>query len=99
MLSNLLEQIISYLSKGGFVMAPLAVSTAVLWYALGYRFYTLQRGTKRSVRELIRRRKEHNIRTSRGILDSAVAKAFEVSQGQSVKLRDGIDAALFPFIR
>ncbi|HSW59553.1 MAG TPA: MotA/TolQ/ExbB proton channel family protein [bacterium] len=99
MLSNLLEQIIVYLSKGGFVMVPLAVSTAVLWYALGYRFYTLNRGSKRSVRELIRRRKELNIRTSRGILDSAVAKAVEISENSSIKLRDGLDAALFPFTR
>lgn len=99
LLSNLLEQIIVYLSKGGFVMVPLAVSTAVLWYALGYRFYTLNRGSKRSVRELIRRRKELNIRTSRGILDSAVAKAVEISENSSIKLRDGLDAALFPFTR
>ncbi len=99
LVSNFLDQIISYLSKGGFVMVPLAVSTAVLWYALGYRFYTLNRGSKRSVRELIRRRKELNIQTSRGILDSAVAKAVEISENSSVKLRDGLDAALFPFIR
>jgi biopolymer transport protein ExbB len=99
LLSNLLEQIIVYLSKGGFVMVPLAVSTAVLWYALGYRFYTLNRGSKRSVRELIRRRKELNIQTSRGILDSAVAKAVEISENSSIKLRDGLDAELFPFTR
>jgi biopolymer transport protein ExbB len=97
LLSNFLDEILGYLGKGGFVMFPLAVSTAVLWYSLGYRFYTLKRGTNMPVRSLLRVKDRKG--TFRGILDSAVTVAVEVTQSCRTDLRDALDDALFPFLR
>ena len=38
-----------YFEIGGFVMPPLVVATFVLWFAIGYRFAALRRGSVRSV--------------------------------------------------
>jgi len=99
LVSNFLDEILGYLLKGGFVMMPLAVATAILWYALGHRFYTIRRGTKRSVRDLLRVAQEKKQLTSRGILDSAVTIALQIKEHSTDYLRDELDDALFPLLR
>jgi len=39
----MLREALDFIDAGGFVMAPLAVMTVVLWYALGWRMVTLGR--------------------------------------------------------
>jgi biopolymer transport protein ExbB len=69
----ILRTVLGYVDDGGFVMWPLVVATFVLWYALGYRFITLQRGSVRSVRALVERyRKPKKRREPKGIIDGAV---------------------------
>ena len=99
LVSNFLDEILGYLAKGGFVMFPLAVATAVLWYSLGYRFYTLKRGTAHTVRGLLRIAEKKDSLSSRGILDSAVSIAVEVKKKCTTDLRDELDDALFPLVR
>lgn len=49
LLSPLIELVIS----GGFVMPPLIIGSAFLWYALVYRFQSLKRGSDKGVFELM----------------------------------------------
>lgn len=75
-----IEQFLLYMQSGGFVMWPLAVMVLVLWYALGYRFHSLKRGSGANVRNLVRKYKE-GIRTERkGIIDGAVVEALKIAK-------------------
>lgn len=78
---QVLDTFRGYIEQGGFVMPPLVLSTFVLWYAMGYRFLTLQRGTRKRTRDLIRLYSEQAPqRRPRGIVDAAVARGVEALQ-------------------
>lgn len=72
------EAVQTYFDQGGFVMPPLALATLLLWYALGYRFITLQRGSKKSCRLLLEERSSDQSARPRGFIDGAVARGVEV---------------------
>jgi len=76
------EQFNAYMNSGGYVMWPLAVSVLVLWYALGYRFYTLNRGSKASVRNLVRKFSEGIRSEPKGMIDGAIVEALTIVQEQ-----------------
>ena len=46
-MDNVWQVIRGYIEAGGWVMPPLLLATLLLWYAIGYRFATLKRGTQR----------------------------------------------------
>lgn len=71
-LVTFIHQFIVYMNSGGFVMWPLFVLVFVLWYGLGYRYHTIQRGTKKSPRVLIRKFASGKREIPKGIIDSAV---------------------------
>jgi biopolymer transport protein ExbB len=76
---GILRTVLGYVDDGGFVMWPLVLATFVLWYALGYRFVTLQRGSVRSVRVLVdRHRRGKERRLPKGVIDSAVVAGLEL---------------------
>jgi biopolymer transport protein ExbB len=81
---ELLEQFSSYMSSGGFVMWPLAVSVVILWYSLGYRFHTLKRGSNANVRNLVRKFSQKIRTTPRGIIDGAIVEALEIVEKYGV---------------
>ncbi len=90
-----IAEVLSYFEKGGFVMYPLAAGTLILWYFLGYRFLTLQRGSLRSVQKLIYRVLEKKEKPHRGLVDQAVSicvHAARANQGQE-HMRDVFDDA------
>ena len=66
------QELLGYFASGGIVMPPLAIATAILWYALGYRWMVLQRGSPRSPRVLIQRYAKGRKKEPRGTIDSAV---------------------------
>lgn len=72
------EQFNAYMNSGGYVMWPLAISVLVLWYALGYRYYTLNRGSKASVRNLVRKFKEGIRSEPQGMIDGAIVEAIHI---------------------
>jgi len=72
------EQFNAYMNSGGYVMWPLAVSVLVLWYALGYRYYTLNRGSQASVRNLVRKFQEGIRVKPNGMIDGAVVEAIAI---------------------
>lgn len=51
--ARIFDTLETYFEQGGFIMWPLVVSTILLWYALGYRMFTLQRGGRQSIYTLI----------------------------------------------
>ena len=84
MLERLLElyqQFMLYMQSGGFVMWPLFVLTIILWYAMGYRFHTLKRGSNKSVRVLIRKYLTGKRKKTNGFLDSAIVDAINAVDG------------------
>lgn len=93
-----LEHFFGYMNSGGFVMWPLAVSVLVLWYALGYRYYTLNRGSKADVRNLVRKFSEGIRSEPKGMIDGAVVQAIEIvkAKGQEKMTRAYITDAFNP---
>ncbi len=93
MSSSTLEALRGYLDQGGFVMWPLLLCTLVLWYALGYRFVTLQRGSRRTVHRLIEDYQSGRGRMPKGVVDSACILGVRVARLGSGSLRPLLDDA------
>jgi len=89
------EQFNAYMNSGGYVMWPLAISVLVLWYALGYRFYTLDRGSKASVRNLVRKFSEGIRSEPKGMIDTAIVEGLAIvkTQGPGALTREYITDA------
>lgn len=71
-------------------MWPLVVSTIVLWYAIGFRYYTLKRGSRRSVRVILDRIKRKPPKEPSGIIDSAAILALQLAEKTKGDLREVI---------
>ncbi|MGK7294979.1 MAG: MotA/TolQ/ExbB proton channel family protein [Candidatus Wenzhouxiangella sp. M2_3B_020] len=91
MLEGLADDLRFYFEIGGFVMPPLVAGTFVLWYAIGYRFAALRRGSKRSVRVLIRRHADRPIERPRGLIEQAVVRGYELADKRPPHLRRMLD--------
>ncbi|RUM44065.1 MAG: MotA/TolQ/ExbB proton channel family protein [Hydrogenimonas sp.] len=98
-LSNLFQQFLLYMQSGGFVMWPLLVLTIILWYAIGYRFHTLKRGSKKSVRVLIRKYLTGKRQKTKGLIDRAIVDAIEAVNGKcdGKRGREIIEDLFFPY--
>ena len=80
-LITLFNQFNVYMQSGGpLIMYPLFILVFVLWYGLGYRYHTLQRGTKKSVRVLIRKFASGKREIPRGFIDSAVVDGLKIKR-------------------
>lgn len=71
MWGSLVDDLRGYIADGGFVMPPLVVATALLWYGLGYRLFALRRGARGDVRRLV----EAGRMPRGGVLGRAMAHA------------------------
>jgi len=78
MISSVLQQTFDYIQTGGWVMPPLLVATLLLWFALGYRFASLKRGSKRGVRNLLLRAERGKKGNNDGVLIRAMLKGIEL---------------------
>jgi len=99
-ITSFIEQFFGYMQSGGFVMWPLAILVLILWYALGYRFYALNRGSRKSVRNLIRKFNEGKRDACDGLTDSAIIKAMDIlvqRKGCGRDARPFIDDAFYPY--
>ncbi|UFS61998.1 MotA/TolQ/ExbB proton channel family protein [Sulfurimonas sp. HSL-3221] len=98
-LHNLFDQFLVYMQSGGFVMWPLFVLVIVLWYALGYRFHAIKRGSQKSVRVLIRKFDSGKREVPRGLIDGAIVDALQiVNEGYRGTIgRELIEDAFFPY--
>jgi biopolymer transport protein ExbB len=89
--------ILDYVDAGGWVMPPLLLSTMVLWFAIGYRFAALKRGTQRDVRNLLRRatKKNEKLPKNNGVLVRALKKGLELKEKHQDDLRYYLDDAFW----
>jgi len=88
----LIEAFRDYLEKGGIaVMGPLALATCVLWYTLGLRFVTLQRGSRHDARRIIEAYLRGSRRKPRGIIDRACSIGALLAQAGRTDLRKLLD--------
>jgi biopolymer transport protein ExbB len=95
MLTNLLQEVAAYIDAGGWVMPPLLLTTLVLWFAIGYRFAVLRRGSERDVRNLIRRYEKGKLPKQEGVLVRALAKGMHLRDCRLDDLRPYLDDAFF----
>ena len=91
---NVIQEVLGYLSSGGYVMPPLFIATVVLWWTLGYRMMSLQRGTVRGTRNLVYRYLYGKLPSnSNGILVRALYKGMELRKQKLPHLRRHLDDA------
>jgi biopolymer transport protein ExbB len=95
MLTELIQQVAGYVEAGGWVMPPLLLATLVLWFAIGYRFAALRRGSDRDVRNLIRRYDKGKKPTHDGVLVRALHKGMALRERNLDNLRPYLDDAFF----
>jgi len=89
-----LSDLAYFFEVGGYVMPPLIAATIVLWFAIGYRYATLKRGSVRSVRRLIHRvSAEKHLRKPKGLLDQAVLQGLHLARRKPAHLRRHLDDA------
>lgn len=92
---DLVNELGAYVEAGGWVMPPLIVATLLLWFAIGYRFAALKRGSVRDVRNLVRRYDKGKPPSSDGVLARALAKGVELRDSGRDDLRPYLDDAFF----
>jgi biopolymer transport protein ExbB len=93
MLSSFAQELGRYIEAGGWVMPPLIVATVVLWYAIGYRYAALKRGTQRGARNLIHRMKQGKMPSRDGVLVRAAQRGLELKATGVPDLRPYLDDA------
>ena len=99
MIGVYIEGFLEYMHSGGFVMWPLFFAAMFLWFGLGFRFHTLKRGSKKSVRTLIRKYDEHKRTKVVGLIDSAIQDAMGIVNefGRSKMARKLIDDKFYEY--
>lgn len=95
------EHFFHFMNSGGTVMWILFALNLPLWYGLGYRYFTLQRGTMRNLRRVIEKYSKNSLlKSSNGLIDLAVIDALKASS-EAKKIgkncRHSIEVALFPY--
>lgn len=79
-IEKLLEEFYYYIESGGVVMWPLVAGIFLLWFALGYRMFSLQRGSSRSLRDLVDLYTDNKKKRANGIIDTAVARGVDIAK-------------------
>jgi biopolymer transport protein ExbB len=88
---------LDYVELGGpLIMWPLLAIAVVLWFALGYRFSLLSRGSRKNVRVLLRRYEEGRANPPNGVVDEAIARGVALRRAGQPDLRDYLDEAFGP---
>ncbi len=97
MQQSMLQELLSYVEAGGWVMPPLILLMVVLWYAIGYRAAALQRGTRRGARRLLakadKRARKNKRLHGEGVLVRAARKGIALRDSGVVDLRAFLDDA------
>ena len=90
---GLFNELLFFFKAGGYVMPPLLLATVVLWYAIGYRYAAMRRGSKRGVRVLVERAEQGIMPSDKGVLHRALKKGLKLRQRQLPNLRRFLDEA------
>lgn len=94
MLADFYSDLAYFFEVGGYVMPPLIAATIVLWFAIGYRYAALRRGSVRAPRRLLTRiADEPFVRNPKGLLDEAVVVGLRIARRNPDYLRRYLDDA------
>lgn len=93
MLQDVWKELLGYIEAGGWVMPPLIALMVVLWYAIGYRWSALQRGTERGARNLLERLERKKKPSGDGVLVRAARKGVKLRKSGYRDLRSFLDDA------
>jgi biopolymer transport protein ExbB len=92
------QAFLDYLLQGGaLVMVPIMLIGVVLWFALGYRWALMRRGSRKNVRVLIRRALDGRANPPNGIVDEAIARGIAIVRRPRANLRRFLDESFFDF--
>lgn len=94
MIVQLLEHLAEGARAGGFVMPPLMLASALLWYALGERLWTLRRGARGPLPALIARARRGEL-AAHGVIGRAIHAGLEAAR-EVEGLRPRLALALAP---
>lgn len=97
MFNDLLKDLSYYINVGGFVMPPLLLASIVLWWAIGYRWSALKRGTSKSVRALLRKPKKRIKKEPGGIVEAALQEGLLLKKSGKSHLRRRLDDAFWSY--
>lgn len=97
MTRGLYDTFAGYVEAGGFVMLPLVVGALALWYAIGYRFMVLQRGSRHHVRTLVRNYKNGLSDIPRGVIVQAARLGVQASEAYPNHTTEVLNSAFFPY--
>ncbi len=92
-MSELWQQLAGYFQSGGYVMPPLMLATVVLWWTLGSRWMSLQRGSLRSTRVMYHRHLKGKQPSHSGVLARALNKGMRLREENPAHLRRHLDEA------
>lgn len=95
--SAVVEELWSYWEGGGFVMPPLVFGTVILWFALGWRFVSLKRGSSDRLREIVASGAEGDLEGRSGVLVRAARRGIALARMSSGSLRPLLDDAFRGF--
>lgn len=92
---EIVEELLSYMEQGGFVMWPLLAVTLALWFGIAYRFASLRRGAKGDVRLLVNRYQADPDSSAHGFVDTAAKQGVKVRRSNEGDIRRFLDDELF----
>ena len=95
MMAEVFKEFTAYVEAGGWVMPPLVLATLVLWFAIGYRFAALKRGTTRDIRNLVRRFDKGKTPSANGVIVRALEKGITLRDSGKDELRPYLDDEFF----
>lgn len=97
MQQSILQEFLSYVEAGGWVMPPLIVLMIVLWFAIGYRFAALKSGSSRGARGLLgkaeKKMRKQKPMKSDGVLVRAARRGLQLKNSGVIELRGFLDDA------
>lgn len=86
-------------NAGGLVMGPLVVCALLLWYGLGYRYWTLRASRKKTLSEILAFYREHPDKSARSIVEQAASQAVALKKRGTTHLRRHLDEAFYDYFK
>lgn len=93
MFAESFDNLLFYFQAGGYVMAPLALASLLIWFGIGYRWSVLYRPDIRSVRRLVQKHRGGDQGSGDGIVERAVVRGLAIARQAPPDLRRYLDDA------
>lgn len=91
--SDVFELGLDYVGMGGWVMPPLLLTLALLWYGIGYRFSVLRGHGRTDVRSLVEGYASGRWKSPKGLIQEAIERGWALKEAGLPQLRLFLDDA------